>query len=269
MSVRRAAFDAALADADGIDPALAERLKRRAARRAARLDASIRARAWGVHLVTASGAVWGMLAIAAVFDDQPLTVLAWLGIALLVDGLDGFLARRYRVREALPQFSGDTLDLVIDYVNYVIVPAMFIHHFGLLPQSLSFTGAVVIAVSSLYCFCNKDMKSGDNYFVGFPAIWNIVALCFYLLGTPGYVNVGIVLVLAVLTFTTIKFVHPFRVKDFRTVTIGASAVWLLSSLVLMVDHPNLPLAALIPWAAASAYFVFICLWRSLRDWRAR
>jgi phosphatidylcholine synthase len=221
------------------------------------------ASAWAVHALTGSGAALGVLAFIAVIDNDPKTALLWLGAALMIDGLDGSLARRVNVKEALPWFSGDTLDLVIDYLNYVVVPAVFIHRFGLLPDHLSLIGALYIALTSLYCFCNTQMKSGDNYFVGFPAIWNIIALYLFVLPIPPAVGFAIVIVIGVLTFTTIKFVHPFRVQHFRIWNIGATILWMLTSLVLILSHPVIPAWAGAVWGLTSIYFIGVCLWRTL------
>ncbi|HET8728382.1 MAG TPA: phosphatidylcholine/phosphatidylserine synthase [Alphaproteobacteria bacterium] len=225
---------------------------------------STQASAWAVHALTGSGAALGLLALGAVIAGDPKGALLWLGAALLIDGLDGSLARKVNVKEALPWFSGDTLDLVIDYQNYVIIPAVFIHRFGLLPDALSLVGAIYIALTSLYCFCNLQMKSGDNYFVGFPAIWNVVALYLFVIPFPPLVSFAIVIVIGVLTFTTIKFVHPFRVRDFRYLNLGSTALWMLSSLVLILVHPVIPAWAAAVWAVTSVYFIAVCLWRTMR-----
>lgn len=220
--------------------------------------------AWAAHALTASGAAIGVMALGAVIDGDPKATLLWLGLALLVDGLDGTFARRVNVKEVLPWFSGEILDLIIDYLNYVIVPALFIHQFGLLPENLSLVGTIYIVVTSLYCFCNTKMKSGDNYFVGFPAIWNIIALYLFVIPFPPMVSFVIIIVIGILTFTTMKFVHPFRVPDFRVLNLAGTAVWMLSSLVMVLSHPVFPIWAAVIWLATSVYFTAVCLWRTIR-----
>ncbi|HSK41854.1 MAG TPA: phosphatidylcholine/phosphatidylserine synthase [Arenibaculum sp.] len=220
--------------------------------------------AWGVHVFTASGTVLGMLSLLAVIDGNPTVCLLWLGLALIVDGIDGTLARRAAVTEVLPDFDGSALDLVVDYLTYVLVPAIFLYRFGLLPDGFGTILTTFILLTSLYCFCNVHMKSGDNYFVGFPAIWNVVALYLWVLDWHPAVNAAVVLVIGALTFTTIKFLHPFRVRKFMPINIAVTAVWMASSLALLLAHPARPMAALVPWFAASAYYVGICLWRTVR-----
>lgn len=166
----------------------------------------------------------------------------------------------------LPHFDGSVLDLVIDYLTYVFIPAIFIYRYIPLPEHFELLAVGVILVSSLFCFCNVNMKSTDNYFVGFPAAWNVVAVYFYVLDLHPWVNLVTVLVLAALTLTRMKFLHPFRVRQFMPLNIAVTFVWLISSGLLIVQQPaDLPILLGL-WFAASAYFVGICLWRSAREW---
>lgn len=111
-----------------------------------------KAKAWGVHAVTASGVILALLALLALVDNKPQACLLWLGLALLVDGLDGTLARKYEVKEMLPHFDGSVLDLVIDYLTYVFIPAIFIYRYIPLPEHFELLAVGVILVSSLFCF---------------------------------------------------------------------------------------------------------------------
>jgi len=222
-----------------------------------------RAAGWAVHALTASGALLGFLAMLAVIKGDARGSLLWLGVALAVDGLDGPIARLVRVRDVIPRVDGAVLDLVVDYLTYVLVPAIFIYWFGLLPTAWSLAGAGFIVVTSLYCFANLDMKTSDNYFVGFPALWNVVALYMWLLDSPPWLNVAIVLALGVLTFIPVKFVHPIRVRDRREITYVAMIVWAACCLGLVLMAPTNPAWLLWPWLGASAWLGFISLRRTL------
>src|SRR4051812_26669913 len=138
-----------------------------------------RAAAWSVHAFTASGVVLAMLALLAVERGAWTAALAWLGVALIVDGVDGSFARAARVKERAGRIDGDALDLIIDYLSYVFVPALFIWRAGLVPADLGLWLVAAILASALYCFARRDMKTADNYFRGFPALWNVVALYLY------------------------------------------------------------------------------------------
>jgi phosphatidylcholine synthase len=231
--------------------------------------------AWSVHAFTTFGIVAGFLALVAVLKNDPFTAFVWLGVALFVDGVDGSLARKARVTEYTPNFDGASLDLVIDYFTYVAVPALMVYWFNMVPLDLFFSGstwslicAVIIMAVSCYTFANVGMKSSDYYFVGFPAIWNVVVLYFYLFGSGAIVNLVTILVLAVLTFVPIKFVHPLRVTLWRKITIPMTVLWaaMTLSLILSKKFPeNFGVVERVEqwvFGLTSLYFAWISLWRT-------
>lgn len=228
-----------------------------------------RLKAWGAHGFTATGVVTAFLATLALFENQPKACLMWLGVALIVDGVDGSLARRVNVQTVLPHFDGSVLDLVIDYLTYVFIPALFIYRYIPLPDYTALVATSIMLVSSLFCFCNVNMKSKDNYFQGFPAAWNVVALCLYTLGPSPWWTLATIVLLALLTVTRMKFLHPFRVRRFMPVNIAVTAIWLLCSLSLVHDHPAINPLVLTLWLLMSAYFLGVCLWRTAADWFER
>ena len=228
------------------------------------------AAAWAVHAFTASGIVLGFLALLAIFEGDRVGVFIWLGLALFVDGIDGTLARRARVRELTPQFDGTTLDNVIDYFNYVAVPAMMIYWFGFVPPGFEIPAAAAIMATSLYTFANLGMKSHDYWFVGFPALWNLVVLYFHVLQTGPWTNLVTIAVLCVLTFVPWKYVHPFRVVAWRRVTIPITVLWAATSFRLALIDPESekavdtsPLVFWL-WVGASLYFLALSIWRTVR-----
>ena len=226
--------------------------------------------AWAVHAFTASGVVTGLLAISALMAGDFRLALLWLGAALIIDGLDGPMARKVRVTEFAPGMDGAILDLVIDYLNYTVIPALLVYRFGLVPDGFAIPAAAWIMMTSLYCFANREMKTGDNYFQGFPAVWNLVVLYFYVTASGPWLNLLIIVALGILTFVPLKFIHPFRVVWLRPVTIAMTGVWgaLACVLVLGSQPGHLP-AETSPtayWAflVVSLYFLGICLWRSFK-----
>ncbi len=231
--------------------------------------------AWSVHAFTTFGIVAGFLALVAVLKGDAFTAFVWLGVALFVDGVDGSLARKARVNEYTPNFDGASLDLVIDYFTYVAVPALMIYWFNMVPLDWIFSGttwsliaAVIVMAVSCYTFANVGMKSSDYYFVGFPAIWNVVVLYFYLFSTGAIVNLVTVIALAILTFIPVKFVHPLRVTHWRSITIPMTVLWAAMVLSLILDKrtpgdgglaETIELALL---GISSVYFAWISLWRT-------
>jgi phosphatidylcholine synthase len=195
---------------------------------------SPRAAAFAVHVFTASGAACALLAlIAAVGADWP-KMFVWLGIALIIDGVDGTFARRLHTAELLPRWSGDVLDLVVDILTYVFVPAYAIST-GLLPPVLAIPlGALIVVTGSLY-FADRQMKTADYYFRGFPALWNVAAFYLFLLKLPPWFCALAVVTLAALTFVPFHVVHPIRIAHLRAITIVALMVWALLAVVAVAD----------------------------------
>lgn len=182
-------------------------------------------KAFSVHLFTASGTVLAFLALLAAIDSAWSLMFLWLGIALLVDGLDGPLARRFSVSTEAPRWSGDTLDLVIDFLTYVFVPAYAIANAGLMPPPLAIAAGIAIVATSALYFADRQMKTADNYFRGFPALWNAVAFYLILLNPPVWLTVLLILALLIATFVPVPFIHPLRVKRLRGVNIAILIVW--------------------------------------------
>jgi phosphatidylcholine synthase len=181
--------------------------------------------AFSVHVLTAIGAAVALFALlAATHGDWPLMFL-FLGVALVIDAVDGPLARALNVAEVLPNWSGETLDLVVDYTTYVFVPAYAVAAGHLMPDTLAIPSAAAIAITGTLYFANRKMKTSDNFFRGFPAVWNLVAFYLLLLRPPPAIAAGMVALFAVLTFVPIRFIHPFRVRRLRTVTVALLTLW--------------------------------------------
>jgi phosphatidylcholine synthase len=191
--------------------------------------------AWLIHVFTSTGVVAGFLGLLSVFDGSPRAALIWFIVAVVIDGLDGPMARRYDVGRAIPSIDGNTLDLVIDYVTCVVGPAFFFHQFGMFPEQggVALIMVALILVSSLYCFANTNLMTPDHYFNGFPAMWNLVAAVLWVLQARPWINVIVTVVFVVLTFLPVQFIHAFRTRDFRQITIPLMVVW-LSALLYVI-----------------------------------
>jgi len=196
----------------------------------------IAARAFAVHILTAAGVALGFAALLAAFERR-WTVMFWcLGAALFIDGIDGTFARRYRVADVLPRWSGDVLDLVVDFITYVFVPAYAIAASGLLPPLLALPAGLLIVVTGALYFADRDMKTPDNYFRGFPALWNAVAFYLFVLKPVPWLAAATIIVLAILTFVPFKFLHPFRVTRLRALSVAALVLWgVLGAAALLYD----------------------------------
>ena len=226
--------------------------------------------AWAVHGFTGSGAVLGFLSIISILNNDLVGAFLWLGLALLIDGIDGTIARKIDVTNKTPNIDGSTLDNVIDYLNYVIIPALMIYWFQFVPIGWEIIIPSGMFLVSLYTFANLNMKTSDFYFSGFPAVWNIVVLYFYILGTNEWINLFVIIFFYVLTFIPIKFIHPLRVKKLRNISIFATILWSATTLKLVTTNPEINLFSdekivMIIWIITSIYFAYVCLNRSIKE----
>lgn len=180
--------------------------------------------AWGVHLFTASGAVMGALALGAIARGHESAAALWMLAALAVDSVDGTLARRARVTEVLPGFDGRRLDDMVDYLNYVVVAAVFMAATGHLPGWL-WTAVPILA--SAYGFSQVHAKTPDDFFRGWPSYWNVVALYLWLLGVSPWVGLAWVAGFAALIFLPLKYLYPSRMRILRRATLGGAAAWMV------------------------------------------
>jgi phosphatidylcholine synthase len=223
-----------------------------------------RLRAASVHVLTASGAVLALLALRAAVHTDWKMMFVWLGIALLVDTIDGPLARRFDVRRVLPRFSGERLDLIVDYLTYVAVPAFVFAESGLLPEDFRLPAAIAILMSGLFHFSDIESKTEEGFFVGFPAIWNVVLLYLFVLGLTPTVALAIVAGLVVLTFVPILCVHPLCVVRLRIMTMLVTLICVCAAIVAVANpFPSLVWVQ-ITLVAGAAYFTGLCVWRSFR-----
>jgi phosphatidylcholine synthase len=206
-----------------------------------------RAAAFSVHILTASGVLWGLLALMAAVRGDWTWMFWWLTVALAVDGIDGPLARWLRVEVLLPRWSGDSLDFVVDFVTYVFVPAYAIAASGLLPDVIAFPLGALVAVTGALYFADTRMKMDDNCFRGFPVLWNAVAFFLFLLKPAPWLGAFGVILLLLLTFLPFPFVHPIRVRRWRGLTLGlaiAGAALAILALTQQLDPPAWVKAAL-------------------------
>lgn len=215
--------------------------------------------AWLVHLYTASGAVFGMLALLAAASGDPRRAFLFLCVAALIDGTDGILARRVKVSEILPNFSGAYLDNAVDVLTYIFVPLFIIVWEGLLP---AWWWIIPPTLAAMYAYGQVNMKTEDHYFLGFPSYWNIVALYMWWFQASGAVAVAMVLVPTVLTFIPTRWLYPSRNSLFWRTSWTLGGIWTaILFYILWTDTRNLTLISFslyypVYYALASFYVEF-------------
>ena len=184
-------------------------------------------KALSVHLFTATGAVFAMLAMLAAADAKWSLMFLWLIVAFFVDGVDGPLARKYDVKINAARFDGELLDLIIDYLTYVFIPAFALFKSGLLPGWTGWIAIIIITFASAMYFCDGDMKTKDNSFHGFPGCWNMVVIVLFALSPNFWFILALISLLAISMFLPVKFVHPVRTLRWRAVTLPMAMAWVV------------------------------------------
>jgi len=226
------------------------------------------AAAAAVHVFTALGIICALMAILAVWSGSYEAAFAWLGLAFVIDGIDGTFARAADVTTHLPRFSGERLDMVIDYITYVLIPVLALLQAGFLPGKFGLLLGAAILMSSLYHFADHGNKSEDNCFVGFPAIWNIVAFYFFAFAAPPWLVAAIVIVCVVLTFVPMRWVHPMRVKKLWMPTALACVIWAAAAAVAVWYGFPAGVYAKTALIVVLIYGVGLSLWWPMADPRA-
>ena len=214
-----------------------------------------RVRAFSVHVFTACGAALALLALIFATGEHWTAMFFCLGLALIVDGVDGPLARAFDVGNVLPRWNGVVLDIVVDFVTYVFVPAFAIAASGLMPEAFAIIAGVIVTITGALYFADREMKTHDNYFKGFPAVWNLAAFYLYVLEPPAWLAAAAVVALAVLTFVPMRFVHPLRVKRLRPLNIALLVAWAVLAMATLVYNLAPGPYVTVPLTLIAAYFL--------------
>jgi phosphatidylcholine synthase len=221
--------------------------------------------AWLVHAYTTAGVVLALLMVHYTYLGEVRTVL-WLFLAaMVVDGTDGMLARRWRVKELVPEFDGALLDNIVDYITYAFAPMVLLWTAGYLPEGA--WGGVVAAlpmVASCYQFCRSDAKTEDHFFLGFPSYWNIVAFYVVVFELGEVATTAVLLALVVLVFVPVKYVYPSRTETLWYTNMALATLFLVLFGAITAQLPDVPLALIVLSLAYLAYYVAISLWLTIR-----
>jgi phosphatidylcholine synthase len=217
--------------------------------------------AFAVHVFTACGAGCALLALIAAVNAQWAKMFFWLGVALCIDGIDGTFARRLEVAKRLPRWSGDVLDLVVDILNYVFVPAYALAASGLLPKPATVPLAIVIVVTGALYFADRLMKTSDYYFRGFPALWNVAAFYLFILKPGPWIATAAVIGLAALTFVPFHVIHPVRIAHLRGLTTAGLVAWALLAILAVAEDLDPPLWVAAALCVLAVYFAVVGFFR--------
>jgi len=219
--------------------------------------------AMGVHLFTATGAVWGLLALVAIFRHEWRAAIFWMVLAMFVDGFDGMLARWADVKTYAGNIDGALLDNILDYFNYVVVPALFLVEADFLPEGFRWAGAIVILLTSAYQFTQVDAKTDETeeyFFKGFPSYWNVMVLYMLVMGLNPWLNLAFLALFNILVFVPVKYIYPSRNTRLRRLTLILSYSYAIIGVWSVMQYPDIPQWAV--WASFIyvAYYIALSLW---------
>ena len=218
-----------------------------------------------VHFYTASGALLAFLIVLAAIRGDAVQALWFALVALIIDGTDGWLARRFHVKETLPWFDGRRLDDIVDYLTYVFAPILLLWNTGHLPTGPA--GIILAALPLLasgYQFCRVDAKTDDHFFLGFPSYWNVVAF-YTIVFNLSPMSVGAILfTCSILVFVPIRYLYPSRTVIFRPLTLTLTGIWLLSYALILQQMPTPQPLFVIFSLFYLLYYVGLSLYLTLR-----
>ena len=245
----------AISDSSDWDPAIAVNMDNARKQHPSHAPSLVRAAAFSVHIFTALGAGVALIALLEAVREHWAAMFWWLGVALVIDAVDGPIARRLDVVRLQPNWSGEVLDLVVDFVTYVFVPAYAITASGLLLPIAAPLLGVGIAVSGALYFSDRRMKSADNHFRGFPGLWNIAAFYLFLLRLPPVWSSLAVAMFIVLTFVPFHVLHPVRVVRLRWLTLSLIGAWTALAMVALINDFQAGIAVTLALCAIAVYVV--------------
>jgi len=222
-------------------------------------SSSRRAAAWAIHVLTASGAVCGLLALSAIADGQPRMAFVWMFAAVLVDAVDGYLARAVNVTAVTAGYDGVLLDNLVDYLTYAVVPAFLVLRLEVVPPSARAPAAFAIVLASAYQFGQTDAKTRDHFFRGFPSYWNIAVFYLHYLALGETVNLVVIAGLALGTFVPAKWVYPTRMARLRRSTLLLTMAWGVALAYVLLSQP-IPVGVLRASLAFVAYYVAVSIY---------
>ncbi len=222
-----------------------------------------------VHFLTGSGIIFSFLALVSVIEGYKLQTFMFLGVALIIDIIDGTLARKYKIDVIFPNIDGKTLDTIIDYINYILIPCIMLYKFNYLPQNFSLIIPIVILCISLYSYINTKLIDASFSYLGFPSIWNIILLYLEILSFNKWINLLIIIFFIFLKFVPFKVLHPMRFPKLKKTNSILLFGTIFTSLVLLINKlefefiNNSYIYFLILWLVLNSYFIVFVICSNL------
>lgn len=212
-----------------------------------------KALAWSVHLFTASGLIPAFMSILAIQEKDWKMAMVWLLLSTFIDSVDGAFARLFRVKEVLPYMDGKTIDYVIDFATYAIIPVFFFYQAELVPEVWRLPCCFTMLLVAAIYYGMEGMVSDDMYFIGFPVLWNwVVFFMLFVFSFPLWLNTVFIFVFAAMHFIPIKFAYPSQATRFKTISIAMAVLFLFGILAFIYYYPAKP-----AWAYWTCVFIIV------------
>lgn len=220
----------------------------------------------GVHLFTATGAVWGFLTLLAIWDENFKLAIIYIVIAMFVDGFDGMLARWFDTKKYAAWIDGGLMDNIIDYLTYVVVAALLLIKVpNLLPEGFQMAGALSILLTSAFQFSQVDAKTDNQsyFFKGFPSLWNFLVLYMMFLGLNPWINLLALVICNILIFVPIKFIYPTRTTHLRRLTLILTYLYAVLCVWGLILYPDVPDWMVYASLAYVVYYLVMSIFQSI------
>ncbi|AHH08212.1 CDP-alcohol phosphatidyltransferase family protein [Borrelia anserina] len=211
--------------------------------------------AWLVHILTASGLIISLYSIISIINTDYSLLLKLTIFGLVIDGIDGTLARKLKIKEIIPTINGELLDNIVDYINYTFIPTLFFYYGNFIRDEYKSITCIGILLSSAYQFSRLDAKTSDDYFRGFPSLWNFLIILNIIFKMNQITNLSIILLCIVFSFAPIKFIYPSKTKELRYITLPVTLMTCLS--VILITFVRLPETYL---KIGKTLIIFYCLY---------
>jgi len=205
------------------------------------------------------------MALISVNQEEWRLCFIWQFICLIIDGVDGTFARKAKVEEVLPYMDGKNMDFVIDFASYAIIPAFFFYQAQMVTSTLMPIAIIIILLSSTIYYGKKGMVENDQYFIGFPVLWNfVVFIQFFVFQNNLTLNLISVIIIGILHFVPLRFAYPSRAKRYFWSHIFFTTLSLAAGLVLLLIYPERQNFAEGICILGCVYFIIFAIYETLK-----
>lgn len=223
---------------------------------------------WMVHLLTASGLIIGMAAAVTINAGQYRDALLLLVLTIVIDAIDGPLARMVMVKKYIKDFDGTLLDNIVDFITWVFLPCYLMIQAQMLPEREGFIAAAIILICAAYQFCCSDVKTYSSTFKRWPSAWSILVILMFIWQAKAWLIWTAIIACVVLSLIPIYYIHPFqknrlfKSKTMVTLLRMGTIAFVGSMIYALIGYPHyMPELVLVQQFVLFIYFG-LCLYQT-------